>query len=371
MGAGGLGSPVLLYLAAAGVGHVRIVDGDRVELSNLHRQVIHTQEAVGARKELSAQAAVGRLNDRTRTSVHGRLTPENAVRIVRGCDLVVDCSDNAPTRYLVNDACVVAGVPLVSAAAVGLEGQLTVYNYRGGPCYRCLFPRPPQPQHCQRCSEAGVLGVVPGVMGTLQALEAIKVLTGKGDVLSRRLLLFDALAGKFREMKLRGRQEGCAACRADPSVLEATVASTSYAAQCGGAMDDAVPALALLGREHRVACEDYFRLRRELWADGLPYASASTQLIDVRPAREFAFCALADSTNIPLDELPDRVPELKDLKRRGDAAGQPHQVFVVCRRGNDSQRAVELLRREGLDAKDLIGGLAGWREAVDASFPHY
>merc|ERR1711965_214003 len=207
-----------------GVGRLGIVDRDAVELSNLHRQIVHgTAEATfGVHKADSAAAACRARNPCVALDIHREgLAPANALALVEPYDVVVDCSDNAPTRYLVNDACVLLRKPLVSAAAVGTEGQLSVYHHRGGPCYRCLFPEPPAPRHCQRCSEAGVLGAVPGVMGTLQALEAVKVLADVGESLAGRLLLFDALAGRFQSVKLRGRQPGCAACGDAPSLARA------------------------------------------------------------------------------------------------------------------------------------------------------
>ncbi|GMP65244.1 hypothetical protein CsSME_00026130 [Camellia sinensis var. sinensis] len=199
VGAGGLGSPALLYLAACGVGRLGIVDHDVVELNNLHRQIIHTEAYIGQSKVESAAAACHSINSTIQIVEHKEaLRTSNALEILSKYDIVIDATDNAPSRYLISDCCVVLGKPLVSGAAIGLEGQLTVYNYNGGPCYRCLFPTPPPTTACQRCSDSGVLGIVPGIIGCHQALEAIKIASDVGEPLSRRMLLFDALTARIR-----------------------------------------------------------------------------------------------------------------------------------------------------------------------------
>ncbi|KAJ0751350.1 putative transferase [Helianthus annuus] len=213
IGAGGLGSPALLYLAACGVGKLGMVDHDVVELNNLHRQIIHGEAYIGKSKVESAAAACRSINSTTEIVEHKEaLRTSNAIEIVSKYDIVIDATDNAPSRYLISDCCVLLGKPLVSGAALGLEGQLAVYNYNGGPCYRCLFPTPPPTTACQRCSDSGVLGVVPGVIGCLQALEAIKLASLVGEPLSGRMLLFDALSAKVRIVKIRGRSLQCEAC---------------------------------------------------------------------------------------------------------------------------------------------------------------
>ena len=386
VGAGGLGSPVLLYLAGAGVGRLGIVDRDAVELSNLHRQVAHSTAAAaaGAHKSESAAAACRALNPLVNLDVHREgLSPANALDLVSPYDVVVDCSDNAPTRYLVNDACVLLGKPLVSAAAIGTEGQLSVYHHRGGPCYRCLFPEPPAPRHCQRCSEAGVLGAVPGVMGTLQALEAVKVLADVGESLAGRLLLFDALAGRFQSVKLRGRQPGCAACGDAPSLARAAgggldPAPYAEGGQCGpwaagragggeggegeggGAGAAAEGALRLLGDSERLSCQEAFAAQER----GEPHL-----LLDVRPERAFRMAALRNSVNVPLADLEARMGEVRRLAAPGEPGASARPVIVVCRRGNDSQRAVQALRAAGVAARDLRGGLYAWKREVDLTFP--
>lgn len=249
VGAGGLGSPAALYLAAAGVGRLGVVDRDAVELSNIHRQVIHPEAAVGVHKADSAAAALRALNSSIAVEPHrGGLTPANAVALVRRYDVVVDASDNAPTRYLLSDACAAARRPLVSGAAIGGDGQLTVYCHgEDGPCYRCLFPAAPPPAGCARCVDAGVLGPVPGVVGTLQAVEAVKLLAGVGEPLSRRLLVWDALAGRFHVVKLRPRAAGCAACGEAPTITAQSLPDYDYHAFTGQEPTDAAPPpLALL-----------------------------------------------------------------------------------------------------------------------------
>jgi adenylyltransferase and sulfurtransferase len=255
IGAGGLGSPALLYLAAAGVGRIGIVDRDAVELSNIHRQVIHKEVSVGCHKADSAASAVASLNSAvTVETFKDGFTPANALEIIRGYDVVIDASDNAPTRYLISDACAVVRKPLVSGAAIGTDGQLTVYCHGlEGPCYRCLFPQAPAPQSCARCVDAGVLGVVPGIIGTMQALEAIKLLAGIGEPLSRRLLIMDAMSGRFHTVKLRVRSPKCVACGDAPQITEHTLAAYDYGAFTGQAANDAAPRpLQLLEASQRI-----------------------------------------------------------------------------------------------------------------------
>ncbi|KAK9815557.1 hypothetical protein WJX72_005681 [[Myrmecia] bisecta] len=232
IGAGGLGSPATLYLAAAGIGRLGIVDQDVVELNNLHRQIIHSEARIGMHKAVSAGQSCREINSSIQVEVHtGGFKPANALQLVQRYDIVVDASDNAPTRYLVSDACVVAQKPLVSGAAIGTDGQLTVYCHgEEGPCYRCLFPEAPRPESCSRCADVGVLGVIPGIIGSLQALEAIKLASGVGEVLSRKLLLFDGLSGRMHTVKLRARSTTCLACGDSPALTAQTLAIYDYAA---------------------------------------------------------------------------------------------------------------------------------------------
>uniref|UniRef100_A0A1A8QC82 Adenylyltransferase and sulfurtransferase MOCS3 n=1 Tax=Nothobranchius rachovii TaxID=451742 RepID=A0A1A8QC82_9TELE len=326
VGCGGLGCPLAQYLAAAGIGRLGLLDYDEVELSNLHRQVLHGEENQGQAKALSAAGSVKRLNSTVECiPYHLQLTPENALQLIQQYDIVADCSDNVPSRYLVNDACVLSGKPLVSASALRLEGQLTVYNYQGGPCYRCLYPVPPPPETVTNCSDGGVLGVVPGVMGCFQALEVLKLASGLSSSCSLQLLMFDAQNLRFRSIRLRPKQADCAVCGDNPSVTRLV----DYEAFCGSAATDKCRKLNLLSKEER---------RSE----------------DIRL-------------------LQERISQLKQ-QMAGD--GQP-AVYVICKLGNDSQKAVQVLEKmsgsevESIAVKDICGGLMAWAMNVDPTFPQY
>lgn len=374
VGCGGLGAPAALYLAAAGVGRLGLVDHDTVDVSNLHRQVIHTEARAGAPKAASAAAAVAALNSSVAVeAVEAPAAPATAAALVARYDVVLDCSDNAPTRYLLSDACAAADRPLVSAAAVGTEGQLTVYCHgEDGPCYRCLFPEPPAPGNCQRCADAGVLGPVPGVMGVLQALEAVKLLSGAGAPLSRTLLLFDALAGRFTSVRLRARSPDCAACggggkdgadeqqqagraASDGSkqpqeqqqqgekasqprgrMTPADVAAFDYEAFTGQRPHDgAPPPLRALAPDERLAPAEF--AARLLAGGGVGSSGSGSDaggggsveaplLVDVRPAAQFEALRLPGAVSAPLDDAArfrqQHVPRLVALARGGgDGSG--------------------------------------------------
>ncbi|GIL95722.1 hypothetical protein Vretimale_1687 [Volvox reticuliferus] len=252
-----------MYLAAAGVGRLGLVDHDIVDVTNLHRQVMHATSRVGLNKAVSGRITCAAINPTIQVEAHTRgFTPATALELVELYDVVIDATDNPPTRYLISDACVVSGKPLVSAAAVGTDGQLTVYNYgNDGPCYRCLFPEAPAPENCSRCGEAGVLGVVPGIMGCLQALEAIKILSGVGDVSSKKLTIFDALAGRFTTVRLRNRNPACVACGSSPVINRATLPSYDYVLFTGQPPDDGPPAdLELIDPRFRLKPQQVARL---------------------------------------------------------------------------------------------------------------
>ncbi|XP_072554854.1 adenylyltransferase and sulfurtransferase MOCS3 isoform X2 [Paramormyrops kingsleyae] len=252
VGCGGLGCPLAQYLAAAGIGRLGLLDYDEVELSNLHRQVLHGEDTQGKPKSLSAAQAVGRLNSAVHcVPYHLQLSPDNALRLIQQYDIVADCSDNVPTRYLVNDACVLSGKPLVSASALRMEGQLTVYNYRGGPCYRCLYPVPPPLETVTNCSDGGVLGVVPGIMGCFQALEVLKIASGQGSSLGQQLLMFEAQTSRLRSIRLRSRQTECVVCGDRPTVTELQ----NYEEFCGSAATDKCRRLTLLSSEQRISVQ--------------------------------------------------------------------------------------------------------------------
>ncbi|KAJ2746655.1 hypothetical protein GGI20_001156 [Coemansia sp. BCRC 34301] len=360
VGTGGLGSPCALYLAAMGVGTLGLVDHDTVDYSNLHRQVIHTEAACGVFKVVSACTSLSRLNPLCRVRTHDVLLDStNAKEIMQGYSLVIDATDNAATRYLINDACVMLSLPLVSGSAVRLDGQLTVYNYNGGPCYRCLFPTPPPVDEMASCSEAGVLGVVPGVIGCLQAMEAIKVLTGKKAAEDPNLLIFSYKSQPhFRSIKLRSRKPTCAVCGDTPTIRELV----DYAAFCGSGPNDNAPNWKILDDpSQRVSCTDYSRIASN--------PASKHLLLDVRDELQFDICSLPSSLNIPIDQFDQRRDDLEQAIR--DLDGAP--VYIVCRRGNLSQLAVQYIRHKlGYEqCYDIAKGLVGWQHEVDRDFPAY
>lgn len=371
IGAGGLGSPALLYLAACGVGRVGIVDHDVVELNNLHRQIIHTEAYIGRSKVESAAAACRAINSSVQIVEHKEaFRVSNALEIMREYDIVVDATDNVPSRYMISDCCVVLGKPLISGAALGLEGQLTVYNYNGGPCYRCLFPTPPPTTACQRCSDSGVLGVVPGIIGCLQALEAIKVAGAVGEPLSGRMLLFDALSARIRVVKIRGRSSQCEACGENATLTEDHFRNFDYEKFTQSPLSTSPLKLHLLPSEARITSKEY----NERNLKGEPHI-----LVDVRPAHHYKIISLPKSLNIPFASLEGRLSEItaayaskeSNTTTTGEASRVP-SLYVICRRGNDSQRAVEYLHKKGFAfAKDIIGGLESWSQDVDPKFPIY
>jgi molybdopterin/thiamine biosynthesis adenylyltransferase/rhodanese-related sulfurtransferase len=342
VGAGGLGSPAALYLAAAGVGTLGIVDADEVELSNLQRQVLHGQTTLGVPKTESARRRLGDLNPQVRVEAHPvRLTSNNALELLGGYDLTVDGSDNFPTRYLVNDASVLLGKPYVYGSIFRFDGQVSVFAAADGPCYRCLFADPPPPDLVPNCADAGVLGVLPGIVGSLQAAEAIKLILGIGAPLINRLLLLDVLRGRFRELELR-RDPACPACGENPSVR----ALIDYEAFCG-VRADAGP----LGAE--ITADE---LERRLNDDG-----QGIVVLDVREPWEWEIAHIAGSRHFPLGELPERISELD-----GDA-----EIVTLCHRGLRSLTAQRLLQGAGFRARSLTGGIDAWAERVDPGMARY
>ncbi len=341
VGAGGLGSPAALYLAAAGVGTLGIIEFDTVDLSNLQRQILHGTSQLGELKLASARARLHDLNPEiTVFPIADRLTSANALRIIAGYDVVIDGSDNFPTRYLVNDACVLSGKPLVYGSVVRFDGQVSVFDATRGPCYRCLFREPPPPGLVPSCAEGGVLGVLPGVIGTLQALEAIKLLLGIGETLVGRLVLFDALRLQFRELTLRKDPE-CPLCGAHPTIT----GLIDYEAFCG------IGSHTPQGPEVTVA-----ELARELRA-GRPLT-----LLDVREQVEWDIVHLDGATLIPLMALPERMGQLDPRA----------ELVVYCHHGMRSLQAVEYLRAAGFgQVRSLAGGIEAWAEEIDPSLNRY
>jgi adenylyltransferase/sulfurtransferase len=349
VGVGGLGSPAALYLAAAGIGRIGLADFDVVDESNLQRQVLHATPDVGRAKLASARDRLNALNPAVEIETHGdRLTAANALDVLRSYDVVIDGSDNFPTRYLVNDACVMLGKPDVYGSIFRFEGQASVFATRQGPCYRCLHPDPPPPGLVPDCAEAGVLGVLPGVIGTIQATEAIKLILGVGDPLVGRFLMYDALSMRFREVRLPKDPE-CPVCGTHP-----TIQSLSDGDDVCGAPG--------VGTASRVTSEDE---RVEMTVDQLKAKLDSGQdlvLLDVREPHETAICNIDGSLLMPLGELPRRFGEL-DASR---------EVVVYCRSGVRSRRAVAFLRQQGYaQAVNLRGGILQWVDRIDPSQPRY
>jgi adenylyltransferase/sulfurtransferase len=342
VGAGGLGSPAALYLAAAGIGTLGLVDFDAVDLTNLQRQVLHGTSDVGTAKTDSAEARLHDLNPHVAIEKFSeRLTAANAPGIVGDFDVIVDGSDNFPTRYLVNDAAVLAGKPNVYGAIFRFEGQVSVFDAARGPCYRCLYAEPPPPGLVPSCAEAGVLGVLPGVIGSLQALETIKLVLGAGDPLLGRLLLFDALAARFRELRLH-KDPACPLCGTAPTIRELV----DYEAFCG--ME---PPSVVSEREVAPAV-----LRAELAAGTL------VVLVDVREPHEWELVHLAGARLLPLGSLPAGTRELDPRT----------PVVTYCHHGARSLRAVELLRAAGFShVRSLAGGIDAWAREVEPGMVRY
>jgi len=345
IGTGGLGAPLGLYLAAAGVGRIGVVDFDTVDFTNLQRQVMFSTSDVGKRKIEAARERLANLNPEIQIDAHEtRLTSENALEILRDYDIVVDGTDNFPTRYLVNDACVLLGKPNVYGSIFRFEGQATVFGYPGGPCYRCLYPEPPPPGLVPSCAEGGVLGVLPGIIGAIQAVETLKLILGKGDFLVGRLLQFDALAMRFREFKLR-KDPACPICGEKRSIT----ALIDYAEFCGIRGEEA-PAAATTVPEISPR-ELKARLDR----------GEDVFILDVREPHEYQICNLRGYL-IPLGEIPKRVNELDSSR----------EIVAHCRSGKRSAEAVEFLRKAGFrKIWNLKGGILAWSDEVDPAVPKY
>lgn len=362
IGCGGLGCPAAQYLAGCGIGRLGLVDYDDVEENNLHRQILHGEGSIGKSKVQSAAEALKRLNSQIQISEYPvQLNSLNALQIMQSYSVVIDASDNPATRYLVNDACVLGKLPLVSGSAVGMEGQLTVYNFEGGPCYRCLYPVPTPPQMVTNCGDAGVLGPIPGVIGVLQALQAVHILLGSEGVLTQKLVLFDGMDCQFRQVKLRGRSRDCSVCGENPSITRLI----DYEQFCRAPANDKHTSVNLLRPEERITVQD---LRTALKEKGKPV------VLDVRPQTEFEICRLPGSFNIPLTELGTSAAQnkLHDIITQSPNPNEP--VYVICRRGNDSQRAVKKLRElihVNQDFFDVRGGLHAWAKDIDHTFPIY
>ena len=349
IGAGGLGSPVALYLAAAGVGTIGLVDFDVVDFTNLQRQIIHFTSDVGRPKLESAKEKIAAVNPFVDVrSFETRLTSANALEIFSDFDIIVDGTDNFPTRFLVNDACVFTGKPNVYGSIFRFEGQASVFAAKQGPCYRCLYPEPPPPGAVPSCAEGGVLGILPGLVGLIQATETIKLILGSGDPLIGRLLLVDALGMKFRELKLR-KNPDCAVCGSHPTVTKLI----DYEEFCGlrgqekpvNTPPPGVPEITVEELKQRLdAKEEIF-------------------ILDVREPHEYKICNI-NGHLIPLGDLPKRLQELDAAKDK--------ELVVHCHKGGRSARAVAFLQQAGFKkAKNLKGGILAWADRIDPKVPKY
>jgi len=344
VGAGGLGSPLAMYLAAAGVGTLGIVDFDVVDFTNLQRQIIHSTEDVGRKKLDSAEESIRGINPFVEVrKFETKLTSENALDIFRDFDVIADGTDNFPTRYLVNDACVLSGKPNVYGSIFRFEGQASVLATKEGPCYRCWYPEPPPPGLVPSCAEGGVLGILPGLVGVIQATETVKLILGKGEPLIGRVLLVDALGMKFRQLKLK-KNPDCPVCSAHPTITKLI----DYQEFCGIRGEEApvttkVPEIQPEELKQRLdAGEDIF-------------------ILDVREPHEYQICNL-NGYLIPLGDLPKRVHELDSSR----------EIVAHCRSGVRSAKAVDFLRQAGFrKVKNLAGGVLAWSDRVDPRMPKY
>jgi molybdopterin/thiamine biosynthesis adenylyltransferase/rhodanese-related sulfurtransferase len=346
IGAGGLGSPVALYLAAAGVGTLGVVDFDVVDISNLQRQILHGTKDVGRSKLESARARLHDVNPHVRVETYEtRLTSANALDILGDYDIVVDGTDNFATRYLTNDACVLLGKPNVYGSIFRFEGQASVFGLLDGPCYRCLFPEPPPPGSVPSCAEGGVFGVLPGIVGTIQATETIKLILGIGETLAGRLLLIDAQSMQFRAMTLR-KDPACPACgtRTITSLID-------YDEFCGAPGADAL---------HDV--DDVLEITPRELAARLERADRSFDLIDVREPYEWAIARIDGARLVPLGQIPKSLTSLDKTR----------EIVVMCRSGVRSADAVRFMQAQGFSrVKNLAGGILRWSSDVDPRVPRY
>ena len=355
VGAGGLGSPLALYLAAAGVGTLGLVDFDVVDDSNLHRQILFGTSDVGRPKLAAAEARLRDVNPHVRiVPFEERLTSENALPTLRDFDIVADGTDNFPTRYLVNDACVLLGKPNVYASVFRFEGQVSVFWAQKGPCYRCLYSEPPPPGLVPSCAEGGVLGILPGLLGTMQATETIKLALGLGEPLIGRLILVDALSMRFRELKIR-KNPACVICGPNPTVRHLI----DYEAFCAASQE------AGIGNRQETLLSSEVRMVPEVSVEELKAMrerGESFVLVDVREPREWAISDLPDSVKIPLGSLPQSLEKLS----------KEDEIVVYCRTGGRSGNAVQFLMQAGFGrAKNLVGGINKWAERIDPSLPRY
>jgi sulfur-carrier protein adenylyltransferase/sulfurtransferase len=351
VGAGGLGSPAAMYLAAAGVGTIGLVDDDDVDVSNLQRQIIHGTSDVGRSKLDSACDRLRDINPLTRIERHAtRLDERNALDLVSAYDIVVDGTDNFPTRYLVNDACVMSRRPNAYGSISRFEGQASVFATSDGPCYRCLHPAPPPPGLIPSCAEGGVLGVLPGIIGTIQATETVKLILGIGEPLVGRFLLYDALRMQFRVIRLP-KDPDCPVCSARPTIRE--LRAYDDIDRCAPARSTRTP---MAATESQAGDMTVTELKARIDGGDAP------TIVDVREPAEFEICRIPGAVLIPLSQLPSRMGELDSTK----------EIVLQCKVGGRSATATAFLRRAGFSrARNLTGGILAWIEQVDPSLPKY
>ena len=347
IGAGGLGSPIAMYLAAAGIGKLGIVDFDNVDFSNLQRQILHTDADVGRPKSQSAKETINGINPGVEVVIHNtRLTSENAIEIIKPYDIVVDGTDNFPTRYLTNDACVLLKKPNVYGSIFRFEGQASVFApHLGGPCYRCLYPEPPPPGMVPSCAEGGVLGVLPGIIGCIQATEILKLALGKGSSLVGRLLLFNALDMKFRELKLR-RDTQCPLCGENPTITELI----DYEMFCG------------ITPEPDTSAQNPDEVTVHDMKQALADPRLGIKVIDVREPDEYEIAHIDGVPLFPLSTLSQRFTELDPNQ----------QYYIHCKIGVRSMKALKFLREQGFKyLKNVKGGISAWADEIDPNVPKY
>ncbi|KAK2578042.1 hypothetical protein KPH14_008459 [Odynerus spinipes] len=340
VGVGGLGCPSALYLTCS-------------------------EDSIGMPKVTVAAEFLNKLNSYTKITPYKlQLDSSNALEIIKQYDIVLDATDNVATRYLLNDACVLSKKPLVSGSALRFEGHLSVFNYKG-PCYRCIFPKPPPPEAVTNCGDGGVLGAAVGTIGVLQAVEAIKIILDLPEILSGRLLVFDGIETRFRNINLRTQNPECAVCGRNPIIMKLI----DYEQFCGAKANDKNPNLNLLKNEDRITVETYHNI--------ITFKTENNLLIDVRSPEEFQICHIKDSVNIPLKEISNNsaIKQIKSKIDEKESGKTLSKVYVLCRRGNDSQKAVQHLRQilkdYKLDIKDIIGGIHAWGNKIDSTFPIY
>jgi adenylyltransferase/sulfurtransferase len=358
IGCGGIGAPAAYYLAAAGIGKLGLVDGDKVEESNLHRQIIHSTSKLGMNKAISAKMALQDLNKYIKVETfETHITTANANDIVKDYDIVLDATDNASARYLINDTCIINKKTLVSGSALRWEGQLTIYGLTDGPCYRCLFPECPKPSMMMSCNEGGVIGIIPGLVGMLEALEALKILLGQGEIFHKRMFIYDGLNNVFKTYKIRGKQDTCIVCGKTPTLTD--VANYDYEdfvglKQCGATGPTQIPA------ENNIKWKDFMSIYND------PKFSQDAILIDVRSKEMYDVVNLDNAISLPLGTMTGLSKE--DLVKYN--VQENKKVYVMCKRGIASKSATNHLLKLGFkDVFNIEGGFTSYNKEIDPNTP--